>query len=330
MPRQDDRVIQPDSGIEPLDFNAYYLPASPMEPAVRAVLHMNADFDFTKLDLITDRWALTRLLTLANVQCGDAIGKNACKKFTFGAQVAGNTIVFVRSGKELVKRDFNRNLGYGQNARKEYFKLPAKFEDAQGYYRITAYRLGDVDIMLRHKADGQVVEFEPVTADTKAPAAGLVKRTSSLDVHDGGELVPLSSILEFNTFGQGQHLRKREKRWEPWISQCGHYVAAHRQVSGESEFSSESKHRAKPATFPAARFQHAKLADREGPPADVVERYHAILKNILEEVRRAAREGGGSRYMVTYTVGDIDPTVSICGKINALSEELCRRMGDGR
>ena len=91
--RKNSPLLLPDTATRFFDENVGRCPNSPFEPGLLAVLHQRPDFDFTTLDLITDRYTLSCLLELAN---GNP------SKFSFGAQVIGGydggsdgTFVFV-------------------------------------------------------------------------------------------------------------------------------------------------------------------------------------------------------------------------------------------
>lgn len=88
-------VIKPDTGVRALDQNAIRWPASPMEPAICAVLKRRPDFDFTDLDLISDRRALGSLLDLASDSNGG--WRSKVKDFSFGAVLVGKVVIFVRT-----------------------------------------------------------------------------------------------------------------------------------------------------------------------------------------------------------------------------------------
>ena len=63
--RDDKPELLPDQGTRLLAHNAGTWPESPMEPGIRAVLHLRPDYDFTTLDLISDRRQLARLFEVA-------------------------------------------------------------------------------------------------------------------------------------------------------------------------------------------------------------------------------------------------------------------------
>ncbi|KAI6899139.1 hypothetical protein KC318_g3569 [Hortaea werneckii] len=108
-PPKDPIQIPPDTGIFFIDPNAGILPTSPMEPLFRAVLHEHPDFDFSSLDLITDRWALSRLLS-------------DNESWSLAAQVVGGgTVVFIRLEPEREMRiEPHQFRGFRRNFEKEF------------------------------------------------------------------------------------------------------------------------------------------------------------------------------------------------------------------
>jgi hypothetical protein len=100
-------TVKPDVGEKVLDHNALIWPDSPMEPAICAIVKLHPDFDFTKLDIISDRRALATLVELASE--GTQTEKLRKKDFSFGVVLAGQTLVFCRSGN--VKETCDRFTG---------------------------------------------------------------------------------------------------------------------------------------------------------------------------------------------------------------------------
>ena len=99
-----------------------------MEPTVRAVLHQRPDFDFKGLDLITDRYALACLLEAAlnDADQQSAVSPPTWKKddwtgeFSVGAQIVGDTILFVREDK-VTLQPITEFRGYRHDFRAKYY-----------------------------------------------------------------------------------------------------------------------------------------------------------------------------------------------------------------
>ena len=214
-------LLKPDSESRYLDQNAAKYGQSPFEPGIKAVLHQNSDYDFTTLDLITDRYALASLLEFAN-------GKQ--KAFSFGAQVIGHTIVCVRDDAEP-RQDITKFRGYRVDFVTKYLEYPTAFENSLKHYRIITYQLGELKVMLRYAADGYLPDLAGELPDTAYDQGDVVEGDGSLAIVSTGVLVPHDTIIELNTCrkrseeeGPDDHITAKFR--EAWLSQAHHFVHA--------------------------------------------------------------------------------------------------------
>ena len=147
--------LMPDIGRRYKDQNAGRWPTSPMEPAIRAVVHLQPNFEFSSLEIITDRYALACLLQLA-VRLNNPIKEPDGKKnkendrngnFNFSAQVVDGTVIFVPNDRQTVE-EIKLFRGFPLDFKKKYFEYPEDLQDTVSHQRIITYRLGDLKIMV--------------------------------------------------------------------------------------------------------------------------------------------------------------------------------------
>jgi len=117
--------IKPDRGHIFVDQNAFRHPTSPLEPMLLAVLDSNPSFDFNKIDIITDRSNLRKLLKFAS-------GKSH-QDFEIAVEVVDETVLFT----SLTKRPRTyigpeQSGGYGFQFEKAFTKPPKGMGGLQG------------------------------------------------------------------------------------------------------------------------------------------------------------------------------------------------------
>ncbi|KAK3723127.1 hypothetical protein LTR37_001850 [Vermiconidia calcicola] len=160
--RKDRPLLQPDTGSRFTDPNTGRWPSSPLEPALLAVLHRHPEYDFSELDLITDRQPLNCLLELATKTIRPKTRKYSrapkmdgerSGDFSFFAQVINNTVLFIRNVEEPLEvvQSFR---GYRKDFNDHYLQYPDGSKDSDKHQRIITYTLGDLRVMLRHNTDG--------------------------------------------------------------------------------------------------------------------------------------------------------------------------------
>ena len=98
LERADEPEVEPDTESHYLCQNARKWPESPMDPAIRAVLHLKPTYAFTGLDIIADRRTLAAILEMAVTKVGKN-NNNGSKRdiISFVAQIIGKTVVLART-----------------------------------------------------------------------------------------------------------------------------------------------------------------------------------------------------------------------------------------
>ena len=86
------------------DENRHYLPEYPMEPIFRAVRKCTPDFDFKKVDFVTDRNGLRKLLNFIENKAKDS--------FRIDFQRVGNLILLIRNTENTTEMcdDYGRKF----------------------------------------------------------------------------------------------------------------------------------------------------------------------------------------------------------------------------
>ncbi|KAH8109765.1 hypothetical protein DFH11DRAFT_1515202 [Phellopilus nigrolimitatus] len=230
-----------DDGTSFVDQNRHRVPKHPLLPLVVAVDYLNPTFDFSSIDIVTDRNNLRKLLRWV----GDGIERD----FRIDLQLAGaSTVLFTRCDLQPLEFDSGR-LGYGRNFEKYTTKLLAGCEKSTGHHRVITYDYGGLTLMLRFEVDA-CLHFDSETQTRQD--SGLYKRPiKSVDPDDlasalenlsigpdnkvnvipAGILVAQSSLIEMTT-RNGKHLQNgidwQEYFPQLFISQTPHhYLGVH-------------------------------------------------------------------------------------------------------
>ncbi|GAB1728014.1 hypothetical protein NU195Hw_g2979t1 [Hortaea werneckii] len=217
--------LPPDTGTFFIDPNAGILPTSPMEPLLRAVLHEHPAFSFSDLDLITDRWALSRFLSSQD-------------DWSLAAQVVGGKIIFIRLEPEKeMKIQPHQFRGFRRNFEKEFLDYQEDCRGSRAHYQIITYQLGGLHIMLRHAAAGYFAAAESTDQPLKADeaqrqpqdaTAAAVQQQGNLRLMTAGTRIPRSALFELSTSKKVSALEgyKKYEVPEQWIAQTRGYVRA--------------------------------------------------------------------------------------------------------
>ena len=331
--------LQPDRGKRFTDHNSGRFRTSPMEPAIQAVLHQQPDFDFSTLDLITDRQSLVCLLELAIRKDASSAMQNPSADdemtgiFSFWAQVVGNTVVFVRDVENPVEV-IKKFRGFRKEFDRTYLQYHQGLKDTDSYQRIVTYRLGDLKLMVRHPANGYIpdnsLELKEALESFKAVSAG-AGSYGNVKIKSGGALIPRSAMLELNThkkdgwFAQGDRLNTKIR--ETWLSQQEHYIIApYTELDvgwiGKKDF---TKRRA--VFEPHHLYNAAELMSNwEEENQEAIREFYDRLLQLLNDIRFKSSTEGGINFKIERTKESQDIRVTPSNMVPGLSEELCRRL----
>lgn len=326
-----------------LDYKAGQFPESPWQPGNRAILHLRPKFDFTKLDIITDRHQLACILELA-YRKGEEIektheGDERTAAFHFGAQVLGETVIFVRTDGSTTIETIDKFRGFADESKKMYFEYPDSLNDTKSYRRMISSRLGNLRVMLRHGAEGYVPDDTTILSDALAdmkPAGVTQVDFEDITVMSGGALIPSSTILEVNTCSKNRDSSPRldAKARECWLSQDARFVTAKYTVT------LQSKKAARRGDFTDLRgtfnpndieFRNVvdDTSDWAGENGEVIQEFHDLLLDLAERIRTAAAAGQGDKFLVDYDGEGMDIRISPSETVRGMSDESCERIKVG-
>ncbi|KAK3708761.1 hypothetical protein LTR37_011282 [Vermiconidia calcicola] len=342
--RKDRPLLQPDTGSRFTDYNTGRWPSSPLEPALLAVLHQHPEYDFSGLDLITDRQPLNCLLELATKAIRPETRQNSSAPkmdsersgdFSFFAQVVNKTVLLIRNVEDPLEvvKSFR---GYRKDFNEHYLQYPDDFIDVDKHQRITTYSLGDLRVMLRHNTDGFISVETPELAEA-LHAAKHIKPTAygsdALNVMSGGYSVPRSATLELNTYktggfwGRSQDERLATKLQESWLSQHHWYIEAPYREPRDWKF------KQRPFQNRTLRFEEdptlydveQKMLDWEEYNQDIIKLFYNTLAGLLRRIRSSALEDGRT-FRVDHTAGVEGIEVMAWDKVPCVSEVLRAQM----
>ncbi|KAI7189936.1 hypothetical protein KC363_g4701 [Hortaea werneckii] len=325
--------VPPDTGRFFIDPNAGMMPTSPMEPLFRAVLHEHPTFDFSSLDLITDRWALSRLLSDS-------------ESWSLAAHVIKGKVIFIRlepeKEREIQPHQFR---GFRRNFEKEVLKYREDCRGSRAHYQIITYRLGEVTILLRHAAAGyfagDLTAHSPINKDgaprtttsgdtTTATTAG--QQNGGIRIRSAGARIPRSAIFELSTskrvVGTLEGYKQHEVP-EQWIAQTQGYIRALAAETSWERQAWKRRGRFSEESIDIRRNACADTAEWEGENQGRIQRLHRRLAGILDRLRMAC-QASGSGYFILESEGR-DGTVSFrevgAGEVRGLPRDLIERLG---
>lgn len=222
-----------DSGFQYIAQNAARHPDSPMEPLFRAIYQGDPSFDVGRIDIVTDRNNMRKLLSF--VDPGST--RHGLEAFTIHAELAGKKTVIL-SRVEAQTHEFigpEKFVGYGHEFEKAYttYEIP----NSTGHHRIIRYSFGGLRYIVRYEADAYVDAGDSVApADNdENPLADLTGNLEGLSLESGskllvkkqGRITPLESTLEIKTRVAHRLIRIAEVAPQLWISQTPKLVRAY-------------------------------------------------------------------------------------------------------
>jgi len=137
-------TLKRDTGAEFIDMNASLLSSAPFAPLFEAVNYLEPKYQWPKLDILTDRNGLRKLLRWAT-------GKTD-RDFRIDLELVGERTVVLSRWEEHNKQMPYANSGYGRNFEVVYSTSPGK-KRALGHHRIIEYEFGGMKVMMRFEVD---------------------------------------------------------------------------------------------------------------------------------------------------------------------------------
>ncbi|KAF7982174.1 hypothetical protein HWV62_29949 [Athelia sp. TMB] len=231
--------VEADTGPNYLDQNTYRSPSSSLLPLIRVVDIESPNFDWSSVDLITDRNGLRKLLRWLRSQDAD------CREFRIDTQFCGEkTILFTRWEKrsvELLDGRFNRfgkpYQTYGFSFETASTQPVVGCEGSTGHHRIICYDFAGLKLVVRFEVDSCIRQPRSKLSsnseiDDLVEALGattLSQETHGITVRRAGARVPQSNLIELATISQWQ-VDKYDWRLETYpqmfLSQTPHHFLA--------------------------------------------------------------------------------------------------------
>lgn len=120
------------------DENRYFMNEYPIEPIFRVVKECSPSFDFSTVDIVSDRNNLRKLL--------DFVEGNRKESFRIDFQHIGNILVLIRNEENTTQFCDD----YGKDFEKKFSEDTGNFG---AYRQIVTYKLGDFQIVTRFEVD---------------------------------------------------------------------------------------------------------------------------------------------------------------------------------
>ena len=245
-PPSDTPGLKPDSGTRYVDQNKDRMPNSPLEPLICAIQAHRPEFDFSAVDVITDRRSIRQLYGFIS---GDPKG------FMFGIESVGDTIVLTRDEpKSRQTMPPNKFIGYRQSFEEAYTKLHPVAQGSTSHHRLITYTLGGLRFLVRSGTDGYRppaagdlqdaflgghTSEEQYTKNIKSlslqkalPSTATALSPDELLLKKGGFDIPQSAVFELSTHAAAKPSIIESKMADLYFSQTPCFVEASFRSSG--------------------------------------------------------------------------------------------------
>lgn len=242
-PPQGPRRLNKDSGLIYIAQNAARHPSCPLEPLFRALYQTNPDYNIDRIDVISDRNNIRKLLSFVN----PLTSKDGLKPFTIQVEVNKDTAIFCRTETDTTEYiGVNDFRGYGHEFEKTY--TTCMIPGSTGHYRIISYQFGGINFLVRHETDGYLGSLvgasqpnsrgDDSASGTDTGLSSLLESLtlgpdgitripgSKLTLNEGGQVVPLANTLEIKTRTSTRPFKFEELASQLWVSQTPQLVRA--------------------------------------------------------------------------------------------------------
>ncbi|KAG6834218.1 hypothetical protein H0H93_011090, partial [Arthromyces matolae] len=304
--------VQPDAGEHFRYKNGLCCPDSPLLPLVTAVNHLNRaneeEFDWSSVDFVTDRNNLRKLLHWISGTADD---------FRIDVQLAGKTVLFNRWEKRYKEQMSGKT--FGLNFEKASTSSAPGCRKSLGHHRVITYDMNGLKLLVRFVVDacmpiapsesptrqtypssssttlgdiiGPLSNVSLSTGDT--PTFGRTKSFPTVNVIDGGSIVPQASIVEFTTRSNYNAPNYDWKDAYPqlFLSQTPHHFLA---VHQRGRFYEIQKRKLDSVELKAAARQEQLLEDFKK------------LRRLLDQIKELAKKHGeGGRLSLVCKAGEL-------------------------
>lgn len=230
------RQVSKDSGLFYIDQNTARHPDYPLEPLFRAVDIEKPGFDMSSVDVVSDCNTIHKLLAFVDSRVtGDNFGSSR-----INVEISDHTAIFYHDVKEFIGPDDAK--GRDHEFKKAYTKH--EIDGSTGHHRIINYRLGGLNMIIRHETDGYVRSgasnhnqdianaLEDFSLGSSNELSSSSVNGSTIRIKKTGQAVQLASTLEIKTRVDYRPIRISELVAQLWVSQTAQLVRAYHNKKG--------------------------------------------------------------------------------------------------
>lgn len=303
--------MQPDNQEVFRDINAAKYASHPLEPALRAILALEPEFDLQGVDLIGCQSTIGNLLRYAGLP-------SQAKAFRFDVDCGGDTVFFSRRENSPTET-INDLRGYGHTFPERYTTWDADVRQSCSHQRIIQYEFGGVHLLLRSETDAYLKatsaskvlnssESNSTISDTLGSMSVSQKTPSSdqkLVLKIQGKKIPQDTIFDIKTRSARTVFNMDDIIPRLWLNQTPNFLIAYHQ---NGLF-----------TPPLVKNVRQDVLAWEQDNAALLGRFHALIRRILDVVRDSSNQ----QVEVSWDgQGPLRITEQVGGARRALPEDL--------
>ena len=287
-----------------------------MEPAIRAVFFLHADFETTKIDVVGCASIMGNLFKSAEMNA---------RPFVFRLEVIGNTVFLIRHGAspdEVISGVY----GYGHTFPEAYTTWGTGLQGSASHQRLIKYRFGEINCLLRSSIDGytEAAISEASSSNTQAKLSKLSKDMSSLSlvveskpaseeastrgtrlvIESAGRKIPQRAIFDLKTRSSYSGIHMDDIYPRLWLSQIPNFVIAYHD-SGRFKTTSP-------------RDVQAEVKEWETKKRRTIRDFHTNLHKLIN----IARQSKGHKLEVSWSGGSQLEIREVSGSWSALPHDL--------
>ncbi|TFY79676.1 hypothetical protein EWM64_g4340 [Hericium alpestre] len=211
-------TLAPDEGLRFLDQNDFRMPSSTLLPLLLAVDEMGKEVEWPKIDFVTDRNGLRKLMRWIDHE-------PKAEDFRINFELAGERTVLFNRWEPNTKDLAGNGKTFGLAFEREMTKATPECEDSLVHYRVIKYDLFGLNVVVRYKIDAYLpTEKSHATPASASTPDDLADSLATLNVNSialsaeqesshpqrspsqsplrivrGGSGVPQDSIIELTT-----------------------------------------------------------------------------------------------------------------------------------
>ena len=322
------------------DINAAHSPSHPTSPAVQAILHTAPTFPTDDIDIFACGNTLGNLFHVASSQD---------RTFRFNAEMVGKTVFFVR--KENSPTDALKSVkGYGHTFPEAYTRWEEDVKGSVSHQRIISYEFGGSVCVVRSESDGfyedlvregekatehddeentsndtRIIStsetepgsvtdtFAPSTTTLNTPEMSKVAENESLVIIPAGRRIPQHAVFDLKTRSKFREINMTDILPRLWMNQTPNFIVAYHDRGLFEDI------RKKDMT--------ARIRVWEEQHAEVIAKFHALLKRVIEVVQKVG-EGVGVEVRRVGT-GAVEVRELVDVKWRALEGEVREKWRNG-